>query len=153
MTTPSGTSRHAPDRALPPIRWPHPGWQTLALILLWLVGMLVAVFVPALIVPPSQPSAPTDQVLLALGCTFLGAAIMFAVGIVFWRRHEDPVATAFGVVPAIAVGVGGLIMAVMSNGMQIMGVDQSIQQVVKGLVLLLAVAFDVYNKRRAGSSR
>jgi putative multiple sugar transport system permease protein len=25
--------------------------------------------------------------------------------------------------------------------------------VVKGLVLLLAVAFDVYNKRRAGASR
>jgi putative multiple sugar transport system permease protein len=49
--------------------------------------------------------------------------------------------------------VGGLIMAVMSNGMQLMGVDQSIQSVVKGLVLLLAVAFDVYNKRRAGASR
>jgi len=47
--------------------------------------------------------------------------------------------------------VGGLIMAVMSNGMQLMGVEQSIQQVVKGLVLLLAVAFDVYNKRRAGA--
>lgn len=47
--------------------------------------------------------------------------------------------------------IGGLIMAVMSNGMQLMGVDQSIQQVVKGLVLLLAVAFDVYNKRRAGN--
>jgi ribose/xylose/arabinose/galactoside ABC-type transport system permease subunit len=40
-------------------------------------------------------------------------------------------------------------MAVMSNGMQLMGVPQSIQQVVKGLVLLLAVAFDIYNKRRA----
>ena len=41
----------------------------------------------------------------------------------------------------------------MSNGMQLMGVDQSLQSVVKGLVLLLAVAFDVYNKRRAGASR
>ena len=47
--------------------------------------------------------------------------------------------------------VGGLIMAVMSNGMSLMGIDQSIQSVVKGLVLLLAVAFDVYNKRRAGA--
>ena len=47
--------------------------------------------------------------------------------------------------------IGGLIMAVMSNGMQLMGIDQSVQQVVKGMVLLLAVAFDVYNKRRAGS--
>ena len=46
--------------------------------------------------------------------------------------------------------VGGLIMAVMSNGMQLQGIDQSVQQVVKGIILLLAVAFDVYNKRRAG---
>jgi putative multiple sugar transport system permease protein len=46
--------------------------------------------------------------------------------------------------------IGGLIMAIMSNGMQLMGVSTSMQQVVKGLVLLLAVAFDVYNKSRAG---
>lgn len=37
--------------------------------------------------------------------------------------------------------------------MQLLGVDQSIQSVVRGLVLLLAVAFDVYTKRRAGASR
>ncbi|MCT1479203.1 multiple monosaccharide ABC transporter permease [Microbacterium sp. p3-SID336] len=49
--------------------------------------------------------------------------------------------------------VGGLIMAVMSNGMQLMGLEQSTQQVVKGLVLLVAVAFDVWNKRRAGAAR
>ena len=49
--------------------------------------------------------------------------------------------------------VGGLVMAVMTNGMQLMGVPQSTQQVVKGLVLLLAVAFDIYNKRRAGAVR
>jgi hypothetical protein len=83
----------------------------LALIGLWVVGMLIAVFVPALIVPPSQDTAPTGEVLLALGFTFLGALVMLAVGLVFWRRHEDPVATAFGAVPAIAVVAGGLIMA------------------------------------------
>ncbi|MDQ0642244.1 multiple monosaccharide ABC transporter permease [Microbacterium murale] len=49
--------------------------------------------------------------------------------------------------------VGGLVMAVMTNGMQLMGVPQSSQQIVKGLVLLLAVAFDIYNKRRAGTVR
>lgn len=49
--------------------------------------------------------------------------------------------------------VGGLVMAVMTNGMQLMGVPQSTQQIVKGLVLLLAVAFDIYNKRRAGAVR
>lgn len=40
----------------------------------------------------------------------------------------------------------------MSNGMQLMGVDQSVQSVVKGLVLMLAVAFDIWNKRRGRSS-
>ncbi len=49
--------------------------------------------------------------------------------------------------------VGGLVMAVMTNGMQLMGVPQSLQLVIKGLVLLLAVAFDIYNKRRAGATR
>jgi putative multiple sugar transport system permease protein len=43
-------------------------------------------------------------------------------------------------------------MAVMSNGMQLLSVDQSVQSIVRGLVLLLAVAFDVYTKRRAGGS-
>lgn len=47
--------------------------------------------------------------------------------------------------------VGGLVMAVLSNGMQLMGVGASTQQIVKGVVLLLAVAFDIYNKRRAGA--
>lgn len=46
---------------------------------------------------------------------------------------------------------GGLIMAIMSNGMQLMGASTSTQQIVKGLVLLAAVAFDVYNKRRSGA--
>lgn len=36
--------------------------------------------------------------------------------------------------------------------MSIMGIGIEWQQAVKGLVLLLAVAFDVYNKRRSGSS-
>jgi len=45
--------------------------------------------------------------------------------------------------------IGGLIMAVMINGMQLMGIETAVQQVVKGLVLLIAVAFDLYNKRRA----
>lgn len=49
--------------------------------------------------------------------------------------------------------VGGLVMAVITNGMQLLGVPQSWQLIIKGLVLLLAVAFDVYNKRRAGTAR
>ncbi|UYN82743.1 MAG: sugar ABC transporter permease [Microcella sp.] len=48
--------------------------------------------------------------------------------------------------------IGGLIIGVLNNGMSIMGIGIEWQQAVKGLVLLLAVAFDVYNKRRSGAS-
>jgi putative multiple sugar transport system permease protein len=37
----------------------------------------------------------------------------------------------------------------MNNGMSIMGVGIDFQQVIKGLVLLAAVIFDVYNKNKA----
>ncbi|MBG6237177.1 putative multiple sugar transport system permease protein [Mycetocola sp. CAN_C7] len=46
--------------------------------------------------------------------------------------------------------IGGLIIGVLNNGMSILGLGIEWQQAVKGLVLLLAVAFDVYNKRRSG---
>ena len=50
--------------------------------------------------------------------------------------------------------VAGLKIATTTKVMQqLMGIDQSVQQMVKGLVLLLAVAFDIYNKRRAGAAR
>ena len=41
-------------------------------------------------------------------------------------------------------------MGTLNNGMIIMGVNQYMQQVVKGLVLLVAVAFDVISKNRFG---
>ena len=44
-----------------------------------------------------------------------------------------------------------LIIGVLNNGMSILGIGIEWQQAVKGLVLLFAVAFDVYNKRRAGA--
>ncbi|MER7952155.1 multiple monosaccharide ABC transporter permease [Streptomyces sp. NPDC096079] len=44
--------------------------------------------------------------------------------------------------------VGGLVMALLNNGLQLEGVGSDMVQIIKGLVLLLAVAFDVYNKRR-----
>ncbi|MEO3747582.1 multiple monosaccharide ABC transporter permease [Plantactinospora sp. B5E13] len=44
--------------------------------------------------------------------------------------------------------VGGLVMAVLNNGLQLMGVGIDRVQMIKGLVLLLAVALDVYNKNR-----
>ncbi len=39
-------------------------------------------------------------------------------------------------------------MGVMNNGMSIMGVGIDWQQVLKGVVLLAAVIFDVYNKNK-----
>ena len=42
--------------------------------------------------------------------------------------------------------VGAFIMGVMNNGMSILGIGIDWQQVIKGLVLLAAVFFDVYNK-------
>jgi putative multiple sugar transport system permease protein len=84
----------------------------------------------------AQPAAGNMFELDAIAAAFIGGA-----------------AVTGGVGTVVGAMVGGLIMAVMSNGMQLMGVDQSLQSVVKGLVLLLAVAFDVYNKRRAGASR
>ncbi|KGM10901.1 multiple monosaccharide ABC transporter permease [Cellulomonas bogoriensis] len=47
--------------------------------------------------------------------------------------------------------VGALIMGVLNMGLSIMAVDAAWQQAIKGLVLLLAVAFDLINKRRAGT--
>ena len=42
--------------------------------------------------------------------------------------------------------VGGLVMAVLNNGLQLLGVGTDRVQIIKGLVLLLAVGIDVYNK-------
>ena len=40
-----------------------------------------------------------------------------------------------------------MIMGILNNGMSIMGISSNVQQVVKGLVLLGAVAFDVLGKQ------
>lgn len=84
----------------------------------------------------AQPAAGNMFELDAIAACFIGGA-----------------STTGGVGRVTGAMVGGLIMAVMSNGMSLMGVDQSVQQIVKGLVLLLAVAFDIFNKRRAGAAR
>ncbi|QPC85572.1 sugar ABC transporter permease [Mesorhizobium sp. NBSH29] len=59
-------------------------------------------------------------------------------------------ASAMGGVGQVAGAViGAFIMGVMNNGMSIMGVNIDWQQVIKGLVLLGAVVFDVYNKNKS----
>jgi len=82
----------------------------------------------------AQPGAGNMFELDAIAACFIGGA-----------------AVTGGVGRVTGAMIGALIMAVMTNGMQLMGVSFSTQQIVKGLVLLLAVAFDVYNKRRAGA--
>lgn len=54
-----------------------------------------------------------------------------------------------GVGTVIGAIVGGLVMGVINNGMSLMGLGIDWQQVVKGLVLLLAVWFDIATKNKA----
>lgn len=84
----------------------------------------------------AQPAAGNGIELDAIAACFIGGA-----------------AVTGGVGTVGGAMVGGLVMAVMTNGMQLLGFPTSIQQIVKGLVLLLAVAFDIWNKRRAASSK
>lgn len=55
-----------------------------------------------------------------------------------------------GVGKVIGALVGAFLIGVLNNGMSIMGVGIDCQKVVKGVVLLLAVLFDVYNKNKSG---
>jgi putative multiple sugar transport system permease protein len=48
--------------------------------------------------------------------------------------------------------VGGLVMAVLNSGLSLLGVGADVSQIIKGLVLLAAVAFDVYNKQQGRPS-
>jgi putative multiple sugar transport system permease protein len=73
----------------------------------------------------------------------------------------DAIAAAFiggaavqgGVGRVVGALTGGLIMGVINNGMSLLGAPSERVMLVKGLVLLAAVAFDVWTKRRAGASR
>ncbi|GAA3341504.1 sugar ABC transporter permease [Amorphoplanes nipponensis] len=73
----------------------------------------------------------------------------------------DAIAAAFiggaavqgGVGKVVGAITGGLIMGVINNGMSLIGAQSETVMLVKGAVLLAAVAFDVWSKRRAGASR
>lgn len=81
----------------------------------------------------ASPSAGTGFELDAIAAVFIGgAAVTGGIG------------TVTGAI------VGGLIIGLLNNGMSILGVGTEYQSLIKGLVLLAAVAFDVYNKRRNG---
>lgn len=57
-----------------------------------------------------------------------------------------------GVGTVVGAVIGGLVMAVLNNGLQLMGVGADMTSMIKGLVLLAAVAFDVYNKSQGRRS-
>ncbi len=78
------------------------------------------------------PQAGTGFELDAISAVFIGGAA---------------VTGGIGTIPGAIIG--GLIIGVLNNGMSILGVDSDYQLLIKGLVLLAAVAFDVYNKRRS----
>ncbi|WP_322892440.1 MULTISPECIES: multiple monosaccharide ABC transporter permease [unclassified Yoonia] len=68
----------------------------------------------------------------------------------------DVIAAAFiggasmsgGVGKIVGAVVGAFLMGVLNNGMSLMGIGIDYQQMIKGLVLLAAVIFDVYNKSK-----
>jgi putative multiple sugar transport system permease protein len=60
------------------------------------------------------------------------------------------VSASGGIGSVVGVIVGGLIMSAINNGMLLMNMGAAWQQVVKATILLLAVFYDVYTRRKAG---
>lgn len=110
---------------------------------------------------------PTER--LTLLC-FVNMGVMAALaGLVFAARLNtatpkaglgfelDVIAACFiggasasgGVGKVLGAVIGAFVMGVMNNGMSILGIGIEWQQVIKGVVLLAAVVFDVYNRRKA----
>ncbi len=59
-------------------------------------------------------------------------------------------ASAYGGIGTVGGAIiGGLVMGVMNNGMSIVGLGIDWQQAIKGMVLLFAVGFDIYNKNKS----
>jgi len=78
----------------------------------------------------AQPTYGQNYEMDAIGSCFIGGASAYG---------------GIGTVPGVIIGA--TLMGVINLGMSIMGVDQNMQKVVKGVVLLAAVIFDVVSKR------
>jgi len=79
----------------------------------------------------AAPTAGTNYEMDAIASCFIGGASAYG---------------GVGTVPGVVVGA--IFMGVLNNGMSIMGIDANWQKAVKGIVLLVAVIFDVVSKRK-----
>lgn len=79
----------------------------------------------------AQPTYGQNYEMDAIGSCFIGGASAYG---------------GIGTVPGVIVGA--VLMGIINQGMSIMGTDQNMQKVVKGLVLLAAVIFDVVSKKK-----
>ncbi|AIQ58242.1 multiple monosaccharide ABC transporter permease [Paenibacillus borealis] len=79
----------------------------------------------------ATPKAGTNFELDAIAACFIGGA-----------------SASGGIGTVVGAIIGGLVMGVMNNGMSLVGLGVDWQQGIKGLVLLLAVGFDIYNKSK-----
>ena len=97
------------------------------------MGLLAAVagMVTVARLNSANPTAGNNYELDAIGACFIGGASAYG---------------GTGTVPGVIVGA--TLMGVLNLGMSIMGVDQNLQKVVKGTVLVAAVIFDVVSKRK-----
>lgn len=54
---------------------------------------------------------------------------------------------------ALGVLLGAIFVGLLTNGMTLINIDSNWQQIVQGVVLILAITFDVYKQRRQASSK
>lgn len=96
------------------------------------MGFLTAVAAILSIGRFNSASSADEPLITALGACYVGGASAYG-----------GVGTVSGVV------VGSIFMALLNNGMSIMGITTNWQRVVQGLVLLFAVALDIVFKKRS----
>jgi len=99
---------------------------------------LLSALAGMIFVARSTASGPFDGVgweLDAIAAVFIGGA-----------------AVSGGVGTVVGSMIGGFVMAVLNNGLQLLGVGADATQMIKGLVLLVAVALDVLSKTRGRPS-